>query len=179
MSPSGKLRIERVFASHHKYTFRVKPVKKLLAEEMNGGIWLDPMSGYHSPADVTNDINPDTPAQHHEDALEFLKKQPHAHYDGILFDPPYSFENAKKIYALQDKPFMQRGIVPFYNYIRQCRKALVPLVKPNGKIILFGYDSMGMGKRNGFLLERVLIIPMGWCKIDIIVTVDRKVQTTL
>jgi tRNA1(Val) A37 N6-methylase TrmN6 len=173
------MRIERVWAMPSKWTFTINPIKKLLAEEMDGGLWCDPMAGMHSPAQVRNDINPEANAEFHMDALDFLKQQPHEHYDGVLFDPPYSWQNAKTLYGLENHHTMTRGIVPFYNHLRTCRKAIVPLVKPNGKVILFGHDSMGLGKRNGYHMERILMLHSRWYELELIITVERKVQTTL
>ena len=66
------IRIERVWAMPSAWTFTIKPIKELLIEEVTDGLWCDPFAGENSPAQVTNDINPERKATYHLDALEFL-----------------------------------------------------------------------------------------------------------
>ena len=91
------IKIARVWAMPNKWTFTIKPIAELLNEEINakGECWCDPFAGENSPAGVQNDINPDTPAKHHFDALTFLKTLQRREYDGVLYDPPYSITQAR------------------------------------------------------------------------------------
>ena len=66
--------VERKWAMPNRCTFTIAPIRNLLKEEL-GGIWIDPFAGKHSPAQVTNDLNPEMPTDYHLDALEFLKNQ--------------------------------------------------------------------------------------------------------
>ena len=70
-----EIRIDRVWAMPSIWTFKVKPIKKLLDQEIEGNEWADPFAGFNSPAKYTNDIEDDRPTTHHLDGLEFLKKQ--------------------------------------------------------------------------------------------------------
>ena len=177
------MKIERVWAMPSKWTFTIKPIKKLLQQEMDGGVWLDPMAGYNSPAHITNDINPDTPAQHHLDALDFLKQQDDESVDGVLFDPPYSFILAKTHYNTTLTNYIE-----FTQLLNRTKWHLARILKPHGKAISFGYDSNGLGKHPYMMEEkslptlfeiyRILLVAHGW-KRDTIVTCQRKVQTTL
>ena len=56
-----------------KWTFKIKPIAELLKEEMNINkeIWIDPFAGESSPAEITNDINPERNAKYHLHAVEF------------------------------------------------------------------------------------------------------------
>ena len=38
------MKIERIWAMPNKNTFIVKPIKELLLEEVNKGIWIDPFA---------------------------------------------------------------------------------------------------------------------------------------
>ncbi len=63
-----------------RYTFSIKPIAQLLQEEgalglMKQGLWFDPFAGKYSPADFTNDKDPEANAQDHIDALQWLKIQ--------------------------------------------------------------------------------------------------------
>jgi len=51
-----KIDFKRFWAMPNKWTFTIKPIKELLAEEING-YWIDPFAGKNSPASLTNDLD--------------------------------------------------------------------------------------------------------------------------
>ena len=180
------LRIERVWAMPNKWTFLIKPIKRLLDEEIRdrAHCWVDPFAGMNSPAYWTNDINPDMPTLTHLDAREYLgwmirKKQNEflLPVEGVLFDPPYSPRQFKECYDTM------KSKAPFevFNagYLAKCRDLIGHLVKPGGKAISFGWHSNGIGIKRGFELKRILIVAHGSGHNDTIVTVEIKVQETL
>lgn len=165
------MKIERKWAMPSKWTFTIKPIKDLLEIYVkNGKGWLDPMAGFNSPAEITNDANLESPVKYHRDALEFLKAQKDSSVKGIIFDPPYSYEKAKRLYK-QKYPDTQ----VFFNYIRNCKRELCRIVKVGGYAILCDWNSNGLGRKNGFKLLEVLLVPHGWQKGDTIVTVEQKI----
>jgi len=167
------MRIERKWAMPNKWTFTIKPIKELLQEEVTGGFWCDPFAGMNSPAQVTNDLNPERDTTHHLDALVFLKQQPAGHFDGVLFDPPYSITQAKQCYdgigmeLLDVKPTSMK-------YWGDCKTEIARILKPGGKAICFGWTSMGIGINRGFEMQRILLVPHGGSKNDTIITVEIK-----
>ena len=169
------LRISRVWAMPNKWTFTIPPIKSLLHEEVTGGIWCDPFAGKNSPASVTNDLREDMPADYHMDALAFLRTQGDASFDGVLFDPPYSITQAKTCYEgcgmeqLEVKPTSMK-------YWASCKNEIARILRDGGKVICFGWNSMGLGKNRGFEMQRILLVPHGGSKNDTIVTVERKLQ---
>ena len=50
------------------------------------------------------------------------------------------------------------------------------IIKPGGKAICFGWNSMGLGKNRGFEIIRILLVPHGGSKNDTIVTVERRLR---
>ncbi len=48
------------------------------------------------------------------------------------------------------------------------------ILKKNGKIICFGWNTMGCGKNRGFEMQRILLVPHGGSKNDTLVTVEIK-----
>jgi hypothetical protein len=50
------------------------------------------------------------------------------------------------------------------------------ILKPNGKLICFGWTSMGGSMSRGFVMNRILLVPHGGRKNDTIVTVETKEQ---
>jgi hypothetical protein len=170
------LRIERVWAMPSQWTFTILPIKKLLKEEMNGAIWADPYAGMNSPAVMTNDLKPDMKADSHIDALEWLVAF-EGQVDGVLYDPPYSLRQLKECYesvGIKPDPLIFRG-----DYIAKQKDLISRMIKPNGKAICFGWNSIGIGKKRGFELERVLLVCHGRSHNDTIITVERKINRSL
>lgn len=167
------MKIERKWAMPNKWTFTIKPIKELLTEEITDGLWCDPFAGENSPAQVTNDINPDRKSTFHLDALEFLKSQKTDSFDGVLFDPPYSITQAKICYdghgmeLLNTKPTSMK-------YWGDCKTEIARITKNGGKVICFGWNSMGIGINRNFKMQRILLVPHGGSKNDTIVTVETK-----
>lgn len=163
----------RVWCMPDSYTFTMGPVQQLLCKEAILGKWIDPFSGKFGWewAQVTNDIDPEAKAEFHEDALVFLSHQPKERgFDGVLFDPPYSAEMAKRKYHA--KGF--GGTIGFECYIQQCKDAAAPLIRSGGKAICFGWNSSGFGAKRGFSLVGGLLICHGGSHRDTIVTVEVK-----
>jgi hypothetical protein len=145
----------------------------LLKEEMNGDNWADPFAGNFSPANIKNDINPESNAEQHIDALEFLKRLNDSVYDGVLFDPPYSITQATQCYKSFGKEKLKINVANMA-YWKECKNQIARIIKPKGKVICFGWNSMGLGKNRGFEMQRILLVPHGGSKNDTIITVEIK-----
>ena len=158
---TSKLIIDRVWAMPNRHTFQIKPIAQLLKEELTGGIWIDPFCGHNSPAKIKNDANPHIQADYHLDALDFLKLFPDHSVDGVLLDPPYSDHQATITYDGRRVIRLTR----IYNEITR-------IIKPQGKVISFGWNSSGLGKKRGFNTTRILLVPHGGHHNDTIVTVE-------
>ncbi len=167
----------RIWAMPSKWTFTIKPIKNLLQRYIkNGSNWVDPFAGENSPATITNDLNPDRPTKFHLDALEFLQQQENEIADGVLFDPPYSFTQAKECYDSFGKElFVEHDKKPtMMDYWSNCKNEIARIIKPCGIVISFGWNSNGMGIKRGFEIVEILIVPHGGDKNDTIITVERK-----
>ena len=67
------------------------------------------------------------------------------------------------------------GIYPGHTQLLTALKpGPVRIVKPNGKVICFGWNSNGVGKTRGFDMEKILLIAHGSRRNDTIVTVETK-----
>lgn len=162
----------------NKWTFTIPPIKKVVYKyggDFKG--WIDPFAGMNSPAEITNDLNPERKATSNMDALEFLKNTDDNSAMGALYDPPYSFTQAKKCYegigAKQFEP------VTSMKYWADCKKRIAGIVKVDGIVICCGWNSNSIGHNRGFEMLELLVIPHGGSKNDTIVTVERKFQDTL
>jgi len=166
------MRIERKWAMPNAWTFTIKPIAELLKEEVNTNaeIWLDPFAGNNSPAQYRNDLNENANAQDHEDAIEWLKKRTNA--DGILLDPPYSLRQISEHY--KEAGIKVTGWHTSAGWASAIKNEAARALKKGGKVICFGWNSMGLGKNRGFRMDRILLVPHGGSKNDTIVTVETK-----
>lgn len=153
-------------------TFKIKPIIKLLKEEMVGELWIDPFCGYNSPAHITNDLNPSIPADSHEDAIIFLKMFDDESVDGVLYDPPYSVRQVAECYKKVGFSVTQETTRS--DWYTKIKREIARVVKPGGKVICFGWNSGGIGKNLGFEMTRILLVPHGGIHNDTICTVEIK-----
>lgn len=163
--------IERVWAMPNKWTFTIPPIKNMIEEEIDAGLWIDPFCGMSSPAEIKNDLNPNISADYHMKAIDFLKIFDNESVDGVLFDPPYSPRQVKECYNGIDGGIKWDGKTNFWS---DCKNEISRILKPNGKVICFGWNSMGIGKKRGFEMTRILLVPHGGSKNDTICTVEIK-----
>lgn len=174
------MEFERKWAMPNRATFSIKPIVELLDQERGDGLWIDPFARNSVWANITNDLNPDTNALYHMDAIEFLKgvgaalgfegSDPFA--DGVLYDPPYSVRQVAECYKnVGMKVTQETTRSDFYTHIK---REIARIVKPGGKVISFGWNSNGIGKRLGFSIDRILLVAHGGVHNDTIVTVEHK-----
>ena len=162
-------------------TFDIPVISKLLDRYVfietpfRAASWIDPFANRsHRWAKYTNDINPNASTLYHMDALEFLKTT--SNKFNVLFDPPYTLRQVKECYDGHGLALTQHESRHFYSDIKDEIAKTVPL---RGYAISFGYNSNGLGASRGFELVEVLIVPHGGNHHDTIVTVEKKVQTSL
>ena len=163
--------IQRIWAMPNKWTFTIKPIKELLNEEITVGKWIDPFAGEHSSAEITNGLNPERPTTYHMNALDFLKMFNDNSVDGVLYDPPYSPRQVKECYDGIGAEVKWDGRTTFWS---DTKNEIARIVRPGGKVICFGWSSMGCGKSRGFEMKRILLVPHGSTKNDTICTVEIK-----
>lgn len=160
------------------HTFTIPPIRELIGRYVGDGKgWIDPFVGENSPAEYTNDLNPEKPAKYHLHALEFAKLliPNRGGYNGCLFDPPYSIRQVKECCNnIGCEDFMKQDATHFPYDIK---RAIAPLIKPNGIVISFGWNSIGFGKKLGFEIIEILLVSHGRQHNDTIVTVEKKLPT--
>jgi hypothetical protein len=166
--------IERKWSMPSKNTFSIKPINDLLFEEITEGLWIDPFANNNKFAKITNDLNPDIDTSYHLDALDFLKLFENESIDGVLYDPPYSVRQVKECYDSYGIPVTQETTRS--DWWTKHKKEISRILKIDGKVISFGWNSGGIGKTNGFLLKRVLLVPHGGIHNDTICTVEIKIK---
>jgi len=165
--------INRVWEMPNKYTFKMNCVRELLLRYTTDGKgWCDPFCGVYSIAEFKNDIDELKLADSHLDGLVFLKCISDNSHMGCTFDPPYSTEQCLRKY--KQKKDYHGGTATRAEYWAACKDEIARIIKLNGIVISFGWDTCGIGKKRGFEIIEVLDICHGACHNDTLVTVERK-----
>lgn len=165
--------IQRQWAMPNKNTFDIKPIKELIQSELTNGTWIDPFANQNKLAAITNDLNPDFNTDYHMDALDFLKTFQNESVDGVLYDPPYSPRQVTECY--QGVGMNVTSETTRASFWGNQKKEISRIVKPGGKVITFGWNSGGIGRKYGFEITRILLVPHGGWHNDTICTVEVKV----
>jgi hypothetical protein len=167
------MKIERIWAMPNKNTFEIKPIKKLLEEEMTDGLWIDPFANKNKLATITNDLNPDFDTDYHLDALDFLRLFDSNSVDGVLYDPPFSPRQVSECY--KNFGYNVTWDTTKASFWSNHKKEIARILKLGGKVISFGWNSGGIGKKLGFEITRILLVPHGGWHNDTICTVEIKI----
>jgi hypothetical protein len=165
----NRMIIERIIAPIHHYTFQSIKIKAWV-EKYCEGYTLNLFAG-KTILDVPGkelriDLDPDCVVHKCMDAFDFVKHCGYINKFGtILLDPPYS----------------ERKSIEYYNGKKVSRftkilDLLSTLLKDNGIVITFGYQSVIMGKKRGFKVERVCLFSHGGAIHDTIATIERKIK---
>lgn len=169
------MKLHREWAMPSPATFQIKPIKALIERYLTAGVWIDPFcreSIFKDRCAMTNDLNPKFAGTHNMDALAFLQSLPAGVVDGVLFDPPFSPRQVKEAYQGFGPADTTRR---FYS---DRKREAARVLKLGGIAIVCGWNSLGLGKKNGMEIEEVLMVNHG-DQNDTIVTVGRKVACLL
>lgn len=178
------MKFSRQWAMPSRDTFSIKPIYELIFRIMDIdkgrsrlGEWIDPFarnSPFNKYCRFTNDLSMEADTTHHLESLDFLKVIGSEKYDGALFAPPYSPRQISECYKQVGRHVhMQDTQSSFYG---DRKKALAAVIRTDGVVISCGWNSGGMGKKLGFEIEEILLVPHGGAHNDTIVTVERKVS---
>jgi hypothetical protein len=168
--------LNRARACPSPWTFSIVPVRELLARYVPAGAngWLDPMAGMFSPAEFTNDMHPNRNARWHMEAILWADVLPHREFEGMLFDPPYSYRQVSEHYReLGQKATQIDTSSAFYSRVKD---KFADKIRIGGFAICCGWNSVGFGSERGFQLVEVLIVCHGGHHNDTIITVERKIK---
>ena len=170
------MRMNRIWSMPNRETFSIRPIKNLIDSYVKeeGYKWVDPFARDSTICEHTNDLNPNTKAQTHMCALEYLKRFSCSSMKGILFDPPYSLRQIKECYDGIGRSLTHHETKHFYSDIR---KQIARIVEVGGIVISFGWSSVGIGAYadRGFEIIEILLVSHGGNHNDTICTVQRRV----
>lgn len=177
-APLG-VRFSRAWAMPNRNTFDVPPIRALVRKYLSQStISVDPFARNKRWATHTNDLNPDTAAEHHMEASEFLNMlaEKGVRADLIIFDPPYSPRQISECYKAIGLTVGMKETQSAAMY-SSARDAIQRIAVDGAGVISFGWNTVGMGLNRGFELKEILLVCHGGAHNDTIVTVERKVAS--
>lgn len=155
-------------------TFNIKPINEIIHRYSdNCKNVIDPFANTNRIAKITNDLDPKYGTDYNMDALDFLKVFDAETIDCVLYDPPYSPRQVSECYTKLGKTVNMQTTQS--SYWSNQKEQIGRIVKPNGYCITCGWNSGGIGKKYGFEIVEILLVPHGGWHNDTIVTVERKV----
>ena len=92
--------------------------------------------------------------------------------DFILYDPPYSPRQVSESYKKLGKSVNMQTTQS--SYWSNQKKEISRILKKDGIVITFGWNSGGIGKSNGLDIVEILMVAHGGWHNDTICTVERK-----
>ena len=166
----------REFAMPNAETFSLPPVARLLDKWLaDVDVVIDPFARNSTRGTLTNDLNPNTTAQYHLLAEEFVNNDLFdAECAGaVLFDPPYSPRQIAECYQQVGRVC---GVKETQNarLYKTVKGGLDRLLRIGGIAICCGWNSMGFGIGRGYEMLEILLVMHGAAHNDTIVTVERK-----
>ena len=164
---------KRIWESPTKNTFDMPAVKGFVQKYLRRAeVSVDPFARNKQWATYTNDIHPETAAQHHMDAEDYLNMLAH---DGVkcdlgILDPPYSPRQISECYKAIGKKVTMTDTQNAVLY-KRVKNAFKQILVPNAMVLSFGWNSSGMG---GEILE-ILMVNHGGGRNDTICVAEQLV----
>ena len=165
----------RIWAMPNKNTFDIKPIKSFVEKYWNKDIIsIDPFARNTEYATYRNDLNPETNAEYHLHANDFIHQliAKGVKADLVFFDPPYSPHQTKECYAgfginMKYEDDSRHGW-------SKTRVSISEILKPNGIVLNFGWDTIGMGKKRGMEIIEIMLVSHGIGHNDTICMAEQK-----
>lgn len=177
------MNINRKWSMPNKQTFKIKPIKEYIEQQLvDNGIVLDLFANDCSIKEIlsenhtyiSNDLDTSYNTTYHLDALDFLKLFDDNSVDMILYDPPYSPRQVSECYKELNKTVNMQTTQS--SYWSNQKKEIARILKKNGKVITFGWNSGGIGMKNGFEITDILLVAHGGWHNDTICTTEIKTK---
>lgn len=160
-------------------TFDIAPIGSFVQKYLHKShCSVDPFARNKRWATYTNDLNPDTVADYHLEALDFLsmlhKKGIQA--DLVIFDPPYSTRQINECYQKIGINMTQRETQqPFLDW----KRAISKICTGDAVVLSFGWSTVGMGTTKGWKILEIMLVCHGGMHNDTICMAERRTQGIL
>lgn len=154
-----------------RHTFSVKPIGEFVRRYLAAStVSIDPFCGDKQWATHNNDLG-----KGGVDAEVYLKSLSGIKCDLLIFDPPYSPRQISECYKSVGLEVGMKETQSALLYQR-VRQAALPLLTENATVLSFGWNSVGMGKGNGFEIIEILLCAHGGAHNDTIYLAERRIK---
>lgn len=170
------MKFSRTWAMPNSDTFSVPPIGDFVRSYLQSStVSVDPFARDKRWATHTNDLNPETQAEHHMDAEKFMVTlaAQDVKADLVIFDPPYSPRQISECYKSVGMEVGMKETQSALLYQR-VRNAIIPVLTEDAIVLSFGWNSVGMGKKHGFEIIEILLCCHGGAHNDTICMAERR-----
>jgi hypothetical protein len=164
--------MSRHWAMPNAETFTVPVIGDWVSRHIaQSKVSVDPFARDKRWATYTNDLNPDTAAEYHMEAREFLQMlvERGVKADLLIFDPPYSPRQIAEVYQQIGRKCSLEDTQNARLYA-ECKRLLTLLAAPGCVALSFGWNSSGMG--SPWTQEDVILVCHGSAHNDTICVKD-------
>lgn len=177
------MKFSREWAMPSHDTFSIPPIRRFVERylpEDPSAISVDPFARNSRLCTLRNDLNPDTLAEYHLDAKDFLLGL-HRDYLGkisfAILDPPYSVRQVAECYKGVGRNVTSEDTR--CDFWPKVKRALYPLLTEDAVVLSFGWNSCGMGLKMGFEQKEILLTAHGGNHNDTICLAEQKIVNNL
>ncbi len=152
-----------------RYTFEAPKVKEWTEKWCKGKV-LNLFDGKTilNVDEIRNDIDTTVPADYHLDSYElvlnFIKEN--KKFDTIILDPPWNYRKAREKYEGR-----------WIGRLTKVKNLLFQILVDNGRVIYWGYDTVGMSKSRGFKKIAICLVCQNGDHNDFMGLVEEKDNT--
>ena len=165
----------RTWEMPNSNTFDIKCINRLIHKYFKSEYEsIDPFANKSRLAKITNDLNPNMKCDYSMDAVDFLKQFKDNSIDFVFYDPPYSLRQVSECYKSVGKEVTTETTQS--NWRTKHINEISRIVRPNGIVMCFGWNSSGIGKKRGFEIIEILLVAHGGSHNDTICTVEKKIN---
>ena len=157
-----------MFQPPKKFTFE-QPKLKQWTERLCKGKVLNLFAGKTTllADEFRVDMNKEMKANWYGDAFEFITTTD-MKFDTIILDPPYNLRKAREKYKGK-----------YMGSYTKIKNEIQRILNDNARILSYGYDSYGMGKKRGFEKIAICLVCHGGDHNDTICIAEEKKNKTL
>ena len=168
--------MSRKWAMPSSETFSIPPIGDFVKRYLEQSkISVDPFARNKRWATYTNDLNPDTAAEYHLECCDFLQMLVNdgVKTDLVIMDPPYSPRQTKECYdSIGIKMAQEDALGGMFR--KKWRRLVNEIVTHNGVVLMFGWDTNGMGGKE-WKIEEIMLVAHGSDHNDTICMAERRV----
>jgi hypothetical protein len=171
-----RIAMSRAWCMPSADTFEMAPCAALLDRWLIGrSVIVDPFARNGRRGTLRNDLNPETRAEYHMDAVAFCDRMlaDGVIADAVLFDPPYSVRQIAECYKnvgrVVGREETQGGVLE-----AAVKDRLARMLRPGGVALSFGWNSIGFGRTRECATREILLCCHGGAHNDTICVVEER-----